>query len=678
MKNYIFLWITLLGISLWSCKDDKDDNELKGPLEIVISGPSAGATFNLAEDKDLSFGWIDVAGITGYKLVISLSESLSLPQTVAADSNPLTISAKDFDKMAGGLNIGGGETKTVYWSIQPLKSSQVAKTGKGTIIITRKPFPVIILPEQTSLTIDAGNYTSHSFGWTPVPEITAYTVKFSKSADKFNSTGDYVSFAIPEGTNTFEFASVDNFDDMLKGFGMDYNESQTIYWTVEPTVPTTEIVTQTRYFTGKRKKAEIVLPAQADLTIDVGNYTAQSFTWAPVAGIMEYTIKFSKEPDKFNVDGKYVSFNAVYKAEKYDFATAESFDELLASLGLCYGESQTIYWTVEPTVPSDGVLSQTRHFTGQRKTFSGALTIGLTAPATGVTISVNTGTFPYVFGWTGISVSPNYRLKFSKDIQFPASATVTKTVNGSSSYSLTKSEFEQIVATLGPGVLYWTVVPTNDPCGKTTSGVNSFTAIRMAHYMVTGFDTQFTQSAANDPKYLWDNEWSKTYAGGNTTSPWANDVGYRNFSSGFTNGVMGTATEANPCWITFELGYPIKLSQYKHHYYYPFFGNCPLYWELWAYTGEGAPTAAEKWDNWVKIGEGNSNSLPTRGDADQSARIAAYPIGETLTFDKNTVPKARYYRFKCVENWQWKNGEVTDARRANFSLGEILCWPFDE
>jgi hypothetical protein len=200
---------------------------------------------------------------------------------------------------------------------------------------------------------------------------------------------------------------------------------------------------------------------------------------------------------------------------------------------------------------------------------------------------------------------------------------------------------------------------------ETDAPTPPMTVAEVPHYApfkVTGFDPDYTSDAIANPVYLWDKRWPVTYTGGSNQT-WAGEAAYKNFN------VASNVNE--PSWFTFDIGAPLKLASYRHHYYYSFDFTCPLFWELYAFTGTGAPTAADGWNNWVKIGEGNTDHLPTKSAADQSARVAAYPLGETLTFEKSAVPAARYYRFKCLENWKFKNGSTT--KDGGISLSEIIC-----
>ena len=722
MKKYIFLWIALLSVALSACNDD-DNNKTRDPFEIVISTPSDGASYNLEQGQSITFGWTDVPGIDAYKLVISLSESLSLPQSMTADANPFTVSARDFDRMAVRLNILSNETQTIYWSILPLKASQVAKTGKGTIVITRRNIPVIILPETSDVTIDAREYEPYEFTWTPVPAVSEYTIKFAMDGNKFESIGEHVSFDLPTGVNKFVFETMEDFDDMLRTLGLSFSEEQEIFWTVEPTLPSEDALSQLRYFSGVRRKAEIYLfEPEENAVIDMNSYSTQTFEWFDVPGLTEYLIKFSSFPDKFDVEGAYISFEPGFRNATYSFATEASFDELLAALGICYGDAQTVYWSVEPLAYTEGVVPHVSHFTGIRKEVPEGLSISLiTAPASGKVMMANTYNMPLQFDanyppkgyvhppvtdpptlpdmsyftsyfplrfdatrieWTAVSVSQNYFIRFSKSDQFPDNAEETFSiyVAGNTSYNLSKGAFEDVIAAIGTGVWYWKVVPANDPCGSIVSEVRTLTALKLTHVTGAG-DTGYTQSSTTDPKYLFDAEWTVTYLGGTMiaadnplgTVPWANrEVNYRQYSTGYHGGVM-----ANPSFLTLDVGHPVKLRQYRHHYYYPFSQNCPLKWDIWAYTGEGKPTAEDGWNDWEKIAEGDNDHLPNEFAANQQSRIDAYPMGWTVQFERNEVPVAQYYRFRNIENWWLKSTRAPDVR-GEFGLSEILCWPFED
>jgi hypothetical protein len=186
-------------------------------------------------------------------------------------------------------------------------------------------------------------------------------------------------------------------------------------------------------------------------------------------------------------------------------------------------------------------------------------------------------------------------------------------------------------------------------------------------YTVPGFDDVWLVAGS---QYLQDNIWPKVYTSDDSFAGGA--VAYHNFS---VYNLVGTIVETTPTWFSFKTTEKTKLARLQYYHYFPYRNSCPLFWEVWAYTGNDVPTAAEGWDNWVKIGEGDNNSLATVAD-----KTTAYPLGETLDFAKADVPAAQYYRFKCLENWTKKVGAIpaTNPTRTHFAISEMLLWSYVE
>lgn len=601
MKKSVIIFSLLAVCALWTCKEK--ENPVTEDPEIVLSTPSDGASFDLSNVSNISFGWTDVEGIDGYQLVVSLTENLASPQTKTVNANPFSVSASDFDAMAAAFNVSGGETVTLYWSVRPSDGSQTIKTQVRTIVVTRLPKSVIVLPETNNLTIDANDYESFAFTWTPVEEVTGYVIMFGAANDNLSLSFD------PTGTNSFEFTDADAFDAMLADLGLDFGESQTVYWTVEPGVPNSEVVSQVRQFTGIRKSLEILLIAPIDLleipaglpananveytmsklTFDANNAVMvstaavpakiYSLNWIAVPTIPDYTIRFALDAQKLNSVTDYVAIDVPDGETTFKFASLEDFDNLLEQLGMDYEESRTVYWTVAATGYTNWPVTQTGKFIGIRK--------------------------------------------FQK-------------------------------------------APLQLSAHQVTGG-----------YLTGGDPTQTT------PAVLFNGEWSQTYLGGGDglnsfVYPWAYEV---NYTSGGSSGgppayMMPDGITPYPMWLTFKTEQPVKLAKYRHHHYWGFRWTTMLFWELWAYTGVGEPVATVGWDDWEKIGEGDTDHLPVESAANQNSRIDAYLAGESIVFPA-TVPTAQYYRIKCIDNWHWKNRDnttVSPAQFASFTLSEIICW----
>jgi len=186
---------------------------------------------------------------------------------------------------------------------------------------------------------------------------------------------------------------------------------------------------------------------------------------------------------------------------------------------------------------------------------------------------------------------------------------------------------------------------------------------------VEGFDSPWGHS---NKQNLWDEKWGRGYVGGSPWDDytWADGAGWADFYTSQPDDFR------DPTWLTFDVGTPVRLQKYRQHGYWPYYHTAPRVWELWAYAGEGEPTAATGWDNWVKIGEYDNTHLGAWNAPDQSARIAAYPLGEALEFNYDDVPLARYYRAKCLKNWNWNDEKPKEEQNngVNISLTEVFFW----
>lgn len=166
-----------------------------------------------------------------------------------------------------------------------------------------------------------------------------------------------------------------------------------------------------------------------------------------------------------------------------------------------------------------------------------------------------------------------------------------------------------------------------------------------ASYFVEGFDTNNKDFSA-----LWDNKWGRTYSDDDGGSPWGGEAGWK-----AVDVPLGS-------WITIDLKAKYKATRYRTNFYWPYKKSCVKTTQVWAYTGEGEPTGAEGWDNWVKIGEiDNSTFVITRDD-----KVREYPLGDNIHFAEDDL-KAQYYRVLFVDNW-------TGEGNANFA--EMTFWVY--
>ncbi|MDR1719566.1 MAG: hypothetical protein LBR67_05510 [Dysgonamonadaceae bacterium] len=178
-----------------------------------------------------------------------------------------------------------------------------------------------------------------------------------------------------------------------------------------------------------------------------------------------------------------------------------------------------------------------------------------------------------------------------------------------------------------------------------------------AIYHVSGFDPDITyqpdESSAKN--CLWDGKIG-TMATPLWNLSWAVQMGY---CTVYTS----PADASQPTWMTFDIGARARLQQFHLNHYWPFAYSCMQQWELYAFNGSGAPTAADGWNNWIKIGEYDNSSVgSTDHNAKNAQQDAYYAAGEGFEFQREEVPVARYYRVKCLKNWD---------NQGIFTLGEI-------
>ena len=128
---------------------------------------------------------------------------------------------------------------------------------------------------------------------------------------------------------------------------------------------------------------------------------------------------------------------------------------------------------------------------------------------------------------------------------------------------------------------------------------------------------------------LWDGLRSVTVAG----DKWAEEVNWQDFNTGGTDDNMQL-----PGVFTINLGVKAKLSRIRISFYWPWYNACPKVYEIYAYTGEGAPDKSGDWSQWTKI-----QTIDNTGtESDQH-----YAEGDNVYFkDKATAPEVQYIRIK--------------------------------
>lgn len=178
--------------------------------------------------------------------------------------------------------------------------------------------------------------------------------------------------------------------------------------------------------------------------------------------------------------------------------------------------------------------------------------------------------------------------------------------------------------------------------------------LEMQKPYASGYVDGFDSSNNNKWDKLWDGKWGKTFNQNDNGTPWGGESGWGSFEP---KGPL----PAQPAWLTIDLSRPVKVARYRSGLYWPYMRACPKKTELWAYTGTGIPTAAEGWNNWVKIGSTDNSAYTT---ADMARE---YPLGDNIYTEYTSVPSARFYRIKVSEIW---------GTNDIFSISEVTFWKY--
>ncbi|MDR1865774.1 MAG: SusE domain-containing protein, partial [Bacteroidales bacterium] len=340
----------------------KDSKEEPVPTLLLVA-PAANATVDLDATGNVAFSWKVEGGTIdgGYTLSLSASSDLSGAETFTETSTSREFTSANLDGTLGVLGWASGESKTLYWSVKPSSGSQKATLPETRSLSIKRitiPPPTIALQQPAEgATVDASVYAFPlAFQWTQAPEITAYSVKIS-TASAFPADASTVKYDVANANS--KTLSAEEFDVLLEGFGVAYEGNLTLYWTVTPADENIEHATSTRTISATRKPGStIVLNAPADeFAIDAeADFLAReilplTFSWTTINEVTDYTLIFS-------VGQQTVTFD-LSNADRKIF-TEEKFDDLLEDLGVAYGATADIVWTVTPTTANDQINTQTR------------------------------------------------------------------------------------------------------------------------------------------------------------------------------------------------------------------------------------------------------------------------------------------------------------------------------
>jgi uncharacterized protein (TIGR02145 family) len=335
MKTKHLFLTFFLGMMCWAC--DSNDDPAQDLPTIELTAPADNASVDLGTITSLRFGWKNIEGITAYTLVLSKSQDLSSPQTIALTSNPQDVPANELDVKVASLGVAEGGTASVYWSVKP--ASGDAQIQTRLLNVTRKAtaVPTITLSApDNNATINVNTSTFPVvFSWTKIPEVNDYTIKFTN--------GDETDLEIIGDFGQNQYTS-EMFDALLGRLGLQINGQAEVTWTVEPTVPNAEVAVQTRTFTGIRKVQPLTSP-EDNVNIQLDDTknaeTAITFSWMSQEGALKLVIS------KNNDLSEAIEIDVTGTSQAYTHGEMQAM--LIANLetkGLKRYFENTLYWNI--------------------------------------------------------------------------------------------------------------------------------------------------------------------------------------------------------------------------------------------------------------------------------------------------------------------------------------------
>lgn len=154
---------------------------------------------------------------------------------------------------------------------------------------------------------------------------------------------------------------------------------------------------------------------------------------------------------------------------------------------------------------------------------------------------------------------------------------------------------------------------------------------------VEGFDLRTN----NSWDVMWDKKWP---TGWPEKDNWYEEVNWANFYTEPTDD-----DKLDSSWFTIDVNGYIKPETFTYYYYWPPGQHtAPRVLELWSFDSDKVPTAADGWNNWVKIAEVDMTN------ANDERKSYVYKNGLKLEIEKtDATPRARYYRVLCRKNYKY-------------------------
>jgi hypothetical protein len=149
--------------------------------------------------------------------------------------------------------------------------------------------------------------------------------------------------------------------------------------------------------------------------------------------------------------------------------------------------------------------------------------------------------------------------------------------------------------------------------------------------------------------YLFDGLWMVNKSDYHTTNIAGKDMSYHHWELN-TNVADYKAGHGDS--FTIDAGAGIKLAKFITYHYYDYHMNDPVVYEIYAYTGVGAPDQNGDWTNWTKLGSMDVSTVYKDRVKSLAAKAYSKDIanGDAIIIPEADAVTARYYRFKMINN----------------------------
>ncbi len=158
----------------------------------------------------------------------------------------------------------------------------------------------------------------------------------------------------------------------------------------------------------------------------------------------------------------------------------------------------------------------------------------------------------------------------------------------------------------------------------------------------------------------------------------------------YSNGYVFFGWQNNEAWetgygdaFTVDLGESFRVARMCFRPYWNYANQDAAVFEIYAYTGPGEPVG--EWTDWQLVATVDDSekweiekNLPDDQIGTENDLVVQ---GTTVEFDYNSVPEARYYRVKVVQNFYAYFGtamhEFAASRHHWYSLSELEVWKYN-